>query len=123
MTDNTTADYINGAFESYNATAGAMLDAEREGVECEDGDPSEAIDNYALSIDTRIHVEISLTLGGPNVWIDAEVSKSASGWSYELADATFHAAWGGDRVKRTLSTSDPLYTLAERYIESAGDLL
>lgn len=118
----TTTDYVNRSFESYNATASAMLDAEREGqaVDYEGQDATDAIYEWPLSLDVKIHVEISLTLGGPNVWVDAEVSKASFGW--ELDSAVFHAAWGSDIVERTLNSGDGLWTLAERYIETLGDL-
>jgi hypothetical protein len=93
-----------------------MLDAEREGVEWEGGDASDAISEYPLAVEVKTIVEIQISTGGPAEWIVCEVSRANYG-GYELDRATFHAAWGSDSRETRLDSTDALYQLAERYLE------
>jgi len=103
-------------YRSYAETARQALDAESAGEEYEEQDPSEFLNDWALSVDTKVLVTVWLTLGGPNVYIDCECSKDNYG-QLGIDRATFVAAWGSDRKETRLDSSDALYAVAERYIE------
>jgi hypothetical protein len=105
-------------FNSYQETAQGALDAidaeaEYEGYD----DASEFLDNWALSLDTSIVVDVMLTVGGPTAYIHCECSRDGYG-SLGIDRATFIASWGSDSKETRLDSSDALYQVAERYIES-----
>jgi hypothetical protein len=111
-----TRDDVMAMYTSYEATAQAALDAERAGEEYEEQDPSDFLNEWALSLDTSIVVDVMLTVGGPTAYIHCECSKGSYG--LEIDRATFIAQWGSDRKETHLDSSDALWQVAERYLES-----
>jgi hypothetical protein len=111
-----TKDEVLGMFDSYNETATSALEAERTGDEYDGYDyASEFLDNWALSLDKSIIVDVMLTVGGPTAYIHCEVSSDGYG-TLEVDRATFIASWGSDRRETPLSPSDGLWQVAERYV-------
>lgn len=96
-----------------------ILDALDKGRELPEeygsSDPDDAFRESALAVEVVRHVKIALTLGGPNIWLDAELDSGG-----DVREVTCHAYWGGDSFQRTLSHSDPLYRAAERFAEVAA---
>lgn len=78
-------------------------------------DPYQALDESTLAIDIARHVKIALTLGGPNIWLDAELGPDGS-----VKSVTYEAHWGGESFRRVLGRSDPLYRAAEHYAEAVA---
>lgn len=113
-----TKDQVMSMFEALEATAAEALEAADNGSEY-DGyeDGSEFLDNWALSLDTSIVVDVMLTVGGPTAYIHCECSKGSYG-TLEVDRATFIASWGSDSKETRLDSSDALYRVAERYIET-----
>lgn len=112
----TTRDEVMDMYRSYEETAAAALEAGRNDEEYEDHESGwDFLDNWALSLDTSIVVDVMLTVGGPTAYIHCECSKSRYG--LEIDRATFIAQWGSDRKETRLSNSDALWQVAERYIE------
>lgn len=113
-----TKDEVMNMFHSYEETANGALEAERNGTEFEEyEDASEFLDNWPLSLDTSITVKVWLTFGGPNAYIECQCSKGSYG-TLELDSATFIAAWGSNSKETLLDSTDALWQVAERYIES-----
>jgi hypothetical protein len=112
-----TKDHVLAMFDSYNETAQEALDAIDAGEEYEGQDPSDFLDEWPLSLDTSIIVDIMLGVGGPTAYIHCEVSKGNYG-TLEIDRATFIASWGGDKRETPLSMGDALYAVANRYIEA-----
>jgi len=112
----TVDEYLNNAFTSRENDARDMLTASSDGAEYEGQDADDAISELPLAIDTRVHIVITLSMGGPSEQIDCEVSRGQFG-EWELDRATFTVSWGFDSRTQRLYETDALYTLAERYIE------
>jgi hypothetical protein len=111
-----TRDEVMAMYTSYEETAQQALDAERAGEEYEEQDPTDFLNEWALSLDASIVVDVMLTVGGPTAYVHCECSKDSSG-SLGFDRATFIAAWGSDSKETRLDSSDALWQVAERYIE------
>lgn len=107
--------YVDTIFASRTADAEAMLKAELDGEEYEGQDASDAIAEFPLAIDPRVHVVITFGMGGPGDDIDCTLVRTHYG--YELDAATYRAYWGSESKETRLREGDALWTLAERYIE------
>jgi len=115
--DDSTADYVNTIQASRETYAAKLLRKESKGKMIDGQDPTEAIWEMPLAIDTKILVTITFGTGGPSDWIDAECSKDSYG-TLGIDRATFHAVWGSSSKETCLDSSDALWQIAERYVES-----
>lgn len=113
-----TRDEVNEMFASYEETANGALQAAEADEEYEDHESGwDFLDNWALSLDRSVIVDVMLTVGGPTAYIHCECSADSCG-TLGIDRATFIAQWGSDTKETRLSSSDALYRVAERYVES-----
>lgn len=69
-----------------------------------------------LSVDKREVMEINLTCGGPNVWLEVELVNGSHGRG--VRTVTMCAAWGFENTRIRLSDeSSAAWELAEYYAE------
>jgi len=111
-----TKDQVMEMFAGYSETASEALEAADNQEEYEEQDAYEFLDNWALSLDTSVVVDVMLTVGGPTAYIHCECSKDSYG-SLGIDRATFIASWGSDSKETRLSSSDALWRVAEYYLE------
>jgi hypothetical protein len=79
-------------------------------------DAQDAISEFAYGVSTEIHLIITLAGGGPNAWLDAEISKDETGWG--INNLRYYATWTGAKIERGIREGDGLYRLAENYVET-----
>lgn len=110
---------LEGHYRSQRDHFETIFDALDKGRELPDeygsSDPDDAFHESALSVEVVRHVEIALTVGGPGIWLDAELDSDGG-----VSKVTYHAHWGSDSFQRTLSPSDPLYRAARYYAEAVA---
>lgn len=77
----------------------------------------EHINDFALSVEKKTIVEITLSCGGPTEWLEVECSPSIRHSGLTIDDVTFHAVWGSDRVERSVNEGSALWRFAESAVE------
>lgn len=123
--ENSPADYVNTVHASRSETAVELLGQLETGEEFPEGhdyegqDAYDALMEFPLSIERKELVEIILGSGGPSDWLEVTCSRDRFGLVVE--SVTYYATWGSDKLTRVLSNTEPLYMLAEYYVEYMGD--
>jgi hypothetical protein len=110
-----TSDYVADMYRSYSETAEQVMEAVDNDEEYEEQDARDWLNEWALSLDTSIVVDVMLGVGGPTAYIHCECSKARFG--LEIDRASFIAVWGSERRETRLDSSDALWRVAESYIE------
>lgn len=105
-----TAEYVRTVINARRQTIERLFDLENDGREDpEYGDPTEALDEMPLSIETRKVVEVTFGIGGPADWLTIELDANG-----DVESVYFEAAWGSDSYRASVGRSDALWTYAER---------
>lgn len=123
--ENGTSDYVNTVHASRSATVTELLEQLDKGGDFPEGHEYEGADAYTvlaefpLSIERKELIEITLGVGGPSDWMEATCTRNRYG--LEVESVTYYATWGSDKFTRELSNWEPLYMLAEFYVEGLGD--
>lgn len=114
---NSTTEHVNNSYSSRSETARNLLAAGQDYNASEEvrEQAQEELDQLPLSVDRKVLVTITLGYGGPSDWIDAVCS--TDGGMLELDTASYTAVWGTEEKTTRLQDSDPLWQLAEHYIE------
>ena len=73
--------------------SGMIAAVEKENRGIDEDARSEYIDSEVLSIETHVHFEVILELGGPTSWIDFDCTLRDG--KLTLYGATFKSRWGG----------------------------
>lgn len=124
MTNKTTRELLLeqlDASESGLAELYGKLDGETDETDEDSADEArEELDSYALSVDKQIVVHVNLTLGGPNVWVECDVTPNAHG-GYTLDNAILKGAWGSDRTQRGVREDSALWRFCAEQIELLAD--
>lgn len=102
----------NGLAELYEKLDGVADELDEDSED----EARDELDNYALSVDKQIVVHVNLTLGGPNVWVECDVTPSDYG-GYTLDNATLKGAWGSDRTQRGVHEDSALWRFCAEQIE------
>lgn len=98
-----------------------------------DDEVNDSLNNYALSVEPKLHVTVFLALGGPTEWVDVECSVSASpseggaGGGVVYPDPehmTYHYSWASEDGPSSveLHEDDPLWRFCAEQIESGVTL-
>lgn len=119
----TTTQRLESSFDFHRKHFAALFDALDGGGDLSGDasgeygtdDASEALAWSVLSVDVVRTVRIALTLGGPNIYLLAELD--ADGF---VQTVTYEAHWGGDSFSRRLPAGDPLTRLAEYFAEGVA---
>jgi len=96
-----------------------VSELESAGVDVDDVNDSatEAIDEYALSVDTRTVLTVTLAIGGPTVYMSADISRDQHGSWGRDSRVTFVDSWAVPS-ETGLSDDSYLVTLFDRYVET-----
>jgi hypothetical protein len=96
-----------------------VSELESVGVDVDDVNDSatEAIDEYALSVDTRTVLTVTLAIGGPTVYMSADVERDQYGTWTRDSRVTFVDSWAVPS-ETGLSDDSYLVTLFDRYVET-----
>ena len=100
--------YVAGAYGSAHENLTELFDRLDGG----DHEAYDEIADFALSVDHRHRLDILLTFGGPNVWLEAAYDAK-----WNLLDVEFHCSWGSHRTRRSVSTASPIWRYCDELAE------
>jgi hypothetical protein len=115
-----TAEYVANSFKGREQAARKMLEAYRG--ELSDRKSEKVAEKYGelddmpLSVEVKRVIEVTLGVGGPSDWIEAELDSDG-----DVTSATYYAVWGGERRETRLNSDDALWQVAEHFAEGIGE--
>lgn len=117
MNDSDTLDHLTRSIEGREATLAAMY-AAADGItpheDYDDEDQArEGIDNYALSVQPKVTIEVALTIGGPNIYMNVRLDDTL-----HVEKVTLDGYWGHEEYHKRVTSED---VALMRYAEEQAD--